>query len=319
MHRHALCYNWGSMARNALRRAARAFGAALRDLAAHETPGVAAAISYFTLFALFPAILALGGFVDAFLGWTNLHDPVLQRVLALFPAARRDLAANLAQISAPSAAVLVSCIIMTLWSSTWVLLYVEKALNRAWGVRRRRTFWQSRLRSLTLLTLSGVLLLCSAILTAGVSTVQSYAAHRVPERADQILNRVSSSFFLALGFGAALIVFFLIYKLMPDRSVQWFEAISGAVAAAILWEIASYIFAKLLPWFDYERVYGKMGALIAVMSWVYTSTLIMLVGGHFSARLHTPRIDRSSVPADYARDFERHSPGPGTVRKFVRR
>jgi len=80
----------------------------------------------------------------------------------------------------------------------------------------------------------------------------------------------------------------MVYKLMPDRNVLWVEALSGAVASAVLWEIASYVFAKLVPLFNYQRVYGRMGVVVGLLTWVYTSSTIMLFGATFSAQLHQP-------------------------------
>ncbi|PYV11789.1 MAG: hypothetical protein DMG07_18410, partial [Acidobacteria bacterium] len=122
------------------------------------------------------------------------------------------------------------------------------------------------------------------------------AAGRVPEFArDAILNSIWSLLLLALGFSFAVLVFFLIYKLMPDRRVRTVEALSGALLASVLWEAASYLFAMLVPLFNYQRIYGTMGALIGAMTWVYTSTLIMLMGAHFSAQLHRPDIDQPEL------------------------
>jgi membrane protein len=297
--------------------AARSLGKALRALTVHETPGTAASIAYYSLFALLPATIILIAFADAILGSMNLHEPVLQSVLALFPGSRRDLRAAVEQIHAPSLSVVLTCVVATLWSSTWVLMFVENALNRAWGVLKRRTFWQSRLRSLTLLSLGGFLLLASALLTALVSNAGSFASERASGVAErEIINWLWSSSLLGIGFVFAVLVFFLIYKLMPDRKVRIVEALSGAVLASILWETASYIFAKVVPLFDYQRIYGATGAMIAVMIWVYTSTLIMLIGAHFSAQLHTPSI---AQPELFSRPGRSDStPGGGNVRIFSR-
>lgn len=277
------------------RHVGKAFLSALGVLKLRETPATAAAISYFSLFALFPGIVALLAIVDALLGWMDLHRTVLELIVGLFPGTRRDLTATLGTIRPPSIALIISCMVMTLWSSTWVLTFVENALNVAWGVPKRRTFWQSRVRSLTLMGSCGVLLLASAVMTVLVSTLQSLA-ERFPEPArTHVIEGLSSTVLVGGGFFLAIVVFFLVYKLMPDRKVLWTEALSGALLSATLWEIASYIFGKLVPHFDYQRVYGTMGVLIAVISWVYTSALILLVGGHFSARLHGPDLEQAKL------------------------
>jgi YihY family inner membrane protein len=73
---------------------------------------------------------------------------------------------------------------------------------------------------------------------------------------------------------------------MPDCRVSWGEAFSGAVVATTLWEADWWIFVNLVPAFDSQKVYGTMGAIIALLMWVYTSTLITVFGANFSATLH---------------------------------
>ena len=102
---------------------------------------------------------------------------------------------------------------------------------------------------------------------------------------------------------------------MPDRTIRWREAFSGAIVASTLWEVSSNIFVKLVPFFDYERVYGTMGAVITILAWVYTSSFIMLFGANFSAQLHRPWLEpQSAVPS--VKDVE--NPSISRVRPFSR-
>jgi membrane protein len=261
----------------------------------HEIPSTAAAISYFSLFGLFPATLVMVALVDALLGALDLHDTVVERIVDLFPASRAFLEGNLSELTDPSSALVVSCLVVLLWSSNWVFMFVENAMNTAWAVRRRRTFWESRLLGVALLVLGGILLLASTGITWLVSVVRSRATAGVPEFArDEIINSIWSTLILSAGFLIATLVFLLVYKLMPDRKIKWREAFSGAVVATCLWEVSSIIFVKLVPFFDYERVYGTMGAVLTLLAWVYTSSFIMLFGANFSAQLHRPWLEPQS-------------------------
>ncbi len=284
-----------------VRRATVALVEASHAMLNAANPRDAAAISYFSLFALFPAMLVLIALVDAFLGWIDLHDTVVQRILALFPGSRALLAQNLAEITDLSPAVVLSCILVVIWSSTWLFTFIENALNLAWGVERRRTFWESRVRSIGLLVIAGFFLLASAGITIVVGAARSRSTVHISRT---VIDWFWSSILLAAGFVVAVMVFTLIFKLMPDRKVLWLEAVSGGFVSALLWDAGSYIFAKLVPYFDYQRVYGRTGAIIALLTWVYTSNLIMLYGANFSAKLHRPSPDetgsRPELPADGA-------------------
>ncbi len=273
-----------------LRRVGASLLEASRAMFNQDTPRDAAAISYFSLIALFPSVLVLIALVDAFLGWLNLHRIVLQRIVALFPGSRAFLRENLSQLTTPSAALVISCVVVVLWSSTWIFTFLENALNRAWGVSRHRTFWESRVRGITLMVVGGILLLISAGITIVVGAARARATGHIKEfEQDQIINWIWSSILIAAGFLIAILVFLVVYKLMPDRKVAWLEALSGAVVAAALWESGSYIFVKLVPFFDSQKVYGKTGTIIALMVWVYTSSFMILFSAHFAARLHSTK------------------------------
>jgi membrane protein len=260
-----------------------AFVEAAKSMWSYEVPRDAASISYFSLFIMFPAILVLFAILDAFLGMWKLHEEVIQKIVALFPGSKMFLEKNLSEITQPSPALLLLSCIVVLWGSTWVFTFLENALNRAWGVPRRRTFWESRVRSTALLVLGGTLLLVSAAITLVWGALSS---EEPAFKQDQIINSIGHSFLLGTGILIAVTVFCFTYKLMPDRKVPWCEALSGAVVATILWETDWWIFVNLVPVFDSQKVYGTMGAIIALLTWVYTSSLITLFAANFSAKLH---------------------------------
>jgi membrane protein len=58
------------------------------------------------------------------------------------------------------------------------------------------------------------------------------------------------------------------------------------VLAGVLWEAAKFGFAFLLPYFHYDLLYGSIGAGVALLSWVYLSSVIMMFGAQFTALLH---------------------------------
>lgn len=262
----------------------------------HEVPRDAAAISYFSLFILFPAILVLFALVDPFLGLSNVRGPVVQRIITLFPGSDSFLRKNLLDMTKPPPALLLACFIVVIWGSTWVFTFLENALNRAWEVSRRRTFWESRIRSIALLVLGGTMLMTSAGISLMVGAQKALTERRVPKYAgDQIIGAMWQWIIQGAGFLIAIVVFLFIYKLMPDLKVRWSEAIWGAIVATVLWEADWKLFAKLVPVFDSQKVYGTMGFIIALLTWVYTSSLITLYGASFSAKLHQSERRRAAA------------------------
>jgi membrane protein len=259
----------------------------------HKAPRDAAGISYFGLVALFPAVIVLIAIVDAFLGWMNLHNIVLQHIIDLFPGSRQFLKSSLGPLTAPSTAIVVSCIVVVLWSASWMYTFIESAINRAWGVSHQRTFWESRLRSIALMALGGFSLLCSAAITTFVGTARTLAERHInhSDSTEFFMGWFWSLILLGTGFVIAVMVFALVFKWIPHRRVLWTEALSAALVSTILWEIGSILFSKIVPVFDYQKIYGTMSAFIALLVWVYTSNIILIYGANFCAQLHWARMD----------------------------
>lgn len=258
----------------------------------HETPRDAAAISYFCLVALFPAILVIVALVDAFLGRMDLHGTVVQLIIDLFPGSRLFLRSNIEELLTPSLAVVIPCTLVFLWSSSWIFSFLESAINRAWGVSSQKTFWESRFRSIGFMMLGGTSLLASSAITMFISNARarSVAETSASAQASTLIGWFWYCFLLTAGIVIAVMMFALIFKWIPHRTVFWREAFSGALVFVLMWEIGSMIFAWLMPYFNYERIYGRTGAVIALLVWVYTSSLILLFGANFTAQLHGIRM-----------------------------
>ena len=254
----------------------------------HEVPRDAGAISYFSLFVLFPAILVLFYITFVILELWQLRTPVIGRIVELFPGSRNFLEMNLKDLVNPSPLLFLAAFIVVIWGSAWIFTFLENALNRAWEVPRRRTFWESRLRNIALLVFGGTLLMASAAITLVVNAQKALAYKHLPFPEDPLIDAMWRWIILGAGVLIAISVFLFIYKLMPDCRVGWREAFSGAIVATVLWEADWKIFAQLVPVFDSQKVYGTTGFIIALLTWVYTSSLIALYGANFSARLYRP-------------------------------
>lgn len=301
-------------------KACTALGRALRSFIDHRNPRDAAAISYFSFFALFPALFILIAVAKDILDRFGLGGgKIVEKVAVLFPVSSNFLNESLGQIMDPSPALLLSCIVVVMWTSSWVFSIVENALNRAWDVPKRRTFWESRIRSITVVVLGGTILLASVAILAAASPASDETKERLRIYVqDPIISWLWQIVLYCAVLFLAILVFGCVYKLMPDKKVCFTEALSGAVIAALLWEIGTYIFINLVPNFDYERIYGRMGAVIALLAWVYTSNLLMLFGANFSAQLH--RLESGSVPAAAEKtvNLESAKEGNRKLRSFPR-
>jgi membrane protein len=248
----------------------------------------AAAISYFSMLAFFPTLLFLLALGSRMSGSEQVERYLISQALTFFPGAQQFARKNLESLSDLSNGVIFSCFTVMLWAAAWVFTVIEKALNRILGTSPR-SFLHGRAVNFVVMSAIFPLLAISSILTAVLTGLRA-AASSLPVRLGQQLEVLSGYFWQSIFIlGSAVItvlLFTILYKFLPNTRIAFREAFTGAVVAGLLWEGAKFSFADLLPYFHYDLLYGSIGAGIALLSWVYLSSLIMLFGAQFTAVLH---------------------------------
>ena len=234
-------------------------------------------------------MLALLATTDWVLYIFGAKDTVLRSLMQLFPGARQFLQDELTELGKPSRELVITCVFLFFWSGSWMFDFLESAMNRAWLVSRRRGFIHSRLLSIWVIVLFGLLFLLSTTLTVVVTQVADDSLHDVSDYVTPLLLSAFWQVVLVVsGFLVTLAVFTLLYHAVPYTRVGFANAFRGAIPAAILWQLASYLFAKMVPHLDYQRIYGSIGAVVALLSWVYLSSMIVLWGNQYAAMMSTP-------------------------------
>lgn len=248
----------------------------------------AAAVSYFSMLVLFPTLLVLLTIGNRLIGPETVEKYVIGQALAYLPGAQTFVRKNLESISSISTGIVVSCLLVMLWAASWMFTVIEKALNRVWGTYPR-SFLHGRAVNIAVMSLVWALLASSALFTAFITGLRS-ATTRIPLRVAPWLTALSGyawqSVFVVASLAVTVILFAALYKLLPNTKVSIMEALPGAVLAGVSWEAAKFGFAYLLPYFHYDLLYGSIGAGVALLTWVYLSSVIMLFGAQFTALLH---------------------------------
>lgn len=247
----------------------------------------AAAMSYFGLMALFPALLILLAIGNQITAATEL----LPRAVEVYPGSVQFLRETIRSLSSVSAGVVITCVIVVLWAGSWVFAVIERALNRIWGATSR-TFWHGRALTIGMIGIIGVLLASSVMITSFVVALREIAGRLSPRQTARypILLSVGSAFwqgiFAILSLLVTVVLFVVIYRFMPKAEVTLRDTLPGAILAGILWEVAKYVFALSVNYFHYDQIYGSVGAVVAVLTWSYFSSLILLFGAQLTAVFH---------------------------------
>jgi membrane protein len=251
----------------------------------------AAAMSYFGLLTLFPALLVMLVIGNRFAAGSE----ALTHIVEIYPGSREFLRATIKSLKDIGWGGLVSAAVVTLWAGSWVFAVIERALNRIWGTRPR-AFLHGRALTLGMIGAVGVLLIVSVFLTSilvGIQDLIGQLPLRVVNRSAWLTlvgNAFWQTLFAIAGALITIALFALVYRLVPNGRVTLRDTLPSAIIAGLLWEAGKYVFASSLQYFHYDEIYGSVGAVVAVLTWSYMSSLILMFGAQLSVVLHQEHV-----------------------------
>jgi membrane protein len=246
----------------------------------------AAGMAYYAVFSLFPLLLALVAIGSLVLDRQQIMDQVISLVSQAFPIGRDLIKQNLQQVIKLRSAVGLISLVGAFWSATGVFTVLSRNINRAWTDAEPRNLLESRLVALAMV---GVL-----VLLLGLS-VASTAAFNVLSQLQVPLGGGVSIYQTPLWtIGSTLVpwlfvflLFLSLYRWVPNEHVPWSAAFWAALVVAAAWQIGARAFA----WYvgsglaRYQLVYGSLGAIVALMAWIYLGSWLTFFGAHLGAAL----------------------------------
>jgi membrane protein len=277
----------------------------IQEFLADDAPRMAAALSYYAVFALPPILILLLLLTGFFVDPSNVESQVIRQVEdSLGPDAAqqvRTMIEQTADLGTGTIATILAVLALA-FSATGAFGQLQATLNRTWGIAPDperggvRTFLTKRVLSFGMILVIAFLLLVSLVLSAILTRVGGAIAELLP-------GGVSSAFLLTVDVALSLIVFSLlfgaIFKVMPDARIEWRNVAVGAVVTAALFVATKYLFSFFLSTSDPGSAYGAAGSLAVIMIWVYVSAMVLFLGAEFTqvwARKRGARI----VPDDGA-------------------
>src|SRR5258705_1070149 len=262
-------------------------GRALHQFHENDLFTSAAAMSYFGLMALFPALLLLLAISNQIAAGSEM----LSHAVDVYPGSSKFLRETIGSFSSLGVGAIITCAIIVLWAGSWVFSVIERALNRIWGTTSR-SFLHGRAITIGMIGLVGLLLSLSVLVTSFLVILQEMTGKLSPRQIEHypLLLSVGSAFwqivFAAVSYLITVALFVLVYRFMPRAEVTLPDTLPGAFLGGLLWEVAKYIFAWSLNYFHYDQIYGSVGAVVAVLTWGYVSSLILLFGAQLTAVFH---------------------------------
>jgi len=270
-----------------------------REWSGDRVPRLAAALAYYALFSLAPLLVITIGVAGFFFGREAARGEIVAQFSSLIgrPGAEA-VQALLASTGSPgqgATAALVGLVTLLIGASG-VFGELQDAMNAIWNVRPRpgvglKAFVRRRFLSFAMVLGSGFLLLVSLLLSAGLAAAERQLSIVAPTV--EVLWSTANSLF---GLALPLVLFALIFRLVPDAEVPWRDAWAGALVTAALFALGRTAIGYYLGRGAIDSTYGAAASLVAVVLWVYYSAQILFLGAELTQVLGRRRDHRASSP-----------------------
>ncbi|MGE0815808.1 MAG: YihY/virulence factor BrkB family protein [Vicinamibacterales bacterium] len=272
----------------------------LKDAAAHWSsrgaPQHAGALAFYTLFSLAPLMIILITIIGAVFGEEAARGEIAARMSGLVGARAAALVEDAVRRSRIDESGLLPTLMgigALLAGATTVFAQLQSSLNQFWGVTSRPSrsgvivFLSTRLESLGLVLVIGLLLLTSLVISTGIAATLQFASGWIPVPAP-----VVTGLDLLVSLAGATLLFGMIFKILPDVILQWRDMWLGAFVTALLFVIGRTGISLYLTRTAPDSTYGAAGALVILLLWVYYSSLILFFGAAITRAVIRQRGDR---------------------------
>jgi len=277
------------------------FVTAYNDWSEDRALRFSAALAYYSIFSLAPLVIIAIAAAGLFFGEQAARGHIFQQIEWLLGAkAAAEIQAIIQASSDKPKSVLATLIGLgtLILGASAVFAQLKDALNAIWGVRLRPGAGFSRMIKDYLLSFSmvlaiGFLLIISLLFSAALQAINTYVRDIVP------LPSSVGPLAELISFALLMVLFALIYKVLPDVEIGWRDVWIGAAFTSIFFAIGKSLISLYLGRSSVSSSFGAAGALIAILVWVYYSTTIFFFGAEFT-KVYARKYGCGIVPSRHA-------------------
>lgn len=274
----------------------------------HNAQWLAAALAYFTTFAIAPLIIVLVEIAGVFLGG---HQQALNQIFHYLKqdagpgagAVQTIVQATFSQKRSGTLTQIIGWIVFAI-AAIGLFSALQFALNTIWDVKpQRQGIWAAICSRWTaFLAILGValLLFISILLNAGLTMMSAALTHVFPGFAT-LMKLVD----FVLSFGVLWVAFAFLYEFLPECRIEWRDVWVGGALTSFLFVVGQFLLGWYLGRAGISSGYGAFGSLVVFLIWVNYSAQIVLFGAEFThvfAQRHgskSSRVTKGEIAGGY--------------------
>jgi membrane protein len=261
---------------------------------------LAAALAYYAFLSI-PAILLIAAGLFGLIAGPNAVTTIIDKLHGIVPSQASSLLKGSLQRLTKQQSTSITLIavggVLALWSVSGAMQNVMWALNLAYDREESRGFVRRRIVSAAM----AVFALMASALVLGLLVLGPHISGWI---GNAIGNKTATEIVWwaaqwPILIGGLLLAFGVIYYLGPDVKQKWQFLSFGAVFAVLVWLIASGLFAFYASRFgSYNKAWGSLSAVVVMLTWLWISSVALLLGAEINAEAERSRELREGEPAE---------------------
>jgi membrane protein len=260
---------------------------------------VAAAVAYYATFSLAPILVIALGVASFVFGEQAARGQIVHQIEGTIGAPAAEVVQDVLKGAYAYGNSFVASLIslgVLLFGASGVFLELQDGLNTIWKVRRKpgMAIWdvaRNRFWSFVLVLATGLLLLALLILTAALSAIHKLLGTDALPGLQLAWQALENGLF----FVFVLLLFTLIYRILPDVSIDWRHLWIGAAITAILFTLGRFLIGLYLTKTSTASAFGAAGSLAVLLLWFYYSALVFMTGAEIT-KVYARRCGARIVP-----------------------
>jgi membrane protein len=252
----------------------------------HDAFATAKAAAYSSILTFFPTLLLIGSVLATSRKTEAYLKEISYALGKILPAGSATALAYLRGTTTRSVGVLITASLITLWTGSGVMISWMEGFRRSYELPKSWGLAKERLIAFSLVILAGVPLTFATVLVAFGNRIETQILFQLGHEFGFFILLMWTAIRWLIAGLTSIAVIALIYHNAVPRTQPWHSVLPGATLATALWFAATAVFGWYLQRYaDYSILYGSLGVGIALLVWMYMTSLAVLVGAEFNAML----------------------------------
>jgi membrane protein len=254
-------------------------------------PEAAASISYYAIFSIFPLLIMVVVALSYYLEQEVVQELLIDYIVQVLPVTPEVIIGQIETMLNARTAVSLVALIGFLWAASGVFNTLALNMDYAWQKVKHRNVFQRRLVAIGMVGGLVGLTFISMVVTTALDVISTMELGQFTVILATPLVRILSGY---LPFLFRLLIIWMLYRWVPATHVRGSTAFLGALLTTLVWEMVTNLFSWYLSsgFSAYELIYGSLGAIIALLIWVYVSAQILLIGAYFTEAIEYRHISK---------------------------